>query len=98
MSRSVLFVSPCCGPLDPSQTQKEVQQTFNSAPLLFAHFLPVSDDFPGIPPDYDVVIFGPYLEPMFRTKSRHDDILAQLENLLVSGLSYPSLPAYLQFW
>jgi len=46
-----------------------------------------SDEFPGIPPDFDVVIFGPYLEPMFKTKSRHDDMLAQLENLLISGMS-----------
>lgn len=44
-----------------------------------------SDDFPGIPPDYEVVIFGPYLEPMYKTKSKHDDALDQLEKLLVSG-------------
>jgi len=90
MSRSVLFVSPCCGPLDPSQTQKEVLHSFHEECITY--FLHISNDFPGIPPDYDVVIFGPYLEPMFRTKSRHDDILAQLENLLVSGVQLFLVP------
>jgi len=45
------------------------------------------DEFPGIPPNYEEVIFGPMLEPMFKAK-KHKDNLRLLEQLLLAEGSY----------
>ena len=49
-------------------------------------------DFPGIPPDYDQVIFSPYLEPMFKVKSKNEATLQKLETLLTNGKYFNKLP------
>ncbi len=47
--------------------------------------LVLSDGFPGVPPDYEAVMFGPYLDSRFKVKSKHEAALEKLENLLVNG-------------
>jgi len=90
MPHLVLFMHPSGCPrsshFDEGEEVCFTRVIYPFAILLMFIFLR-SDEFPGIPPDFDVVIFGPYLEPMFKTKSRHDDMLAQLENMLISGMS-----------
>lgn len=48
-------------------------------------FLCSDGAFPAVPPDYESVIFGTYLESKFKTKSKHDAALEKLESLLVQG-------------
>jgi len=47
-----------------------------------------SGEFPGIPPDYDQVIFGTFFQPVFKIKSKQDKALEELENLLTSDQDF----------